>query len=183
MKSILLSVRPEWVAKILNGKKTLEIRKTAPKCDLPIEVYIYCTKTIKPLSDYGWGEFTFDDLPKLGKVVAKFTLKKIERIYIRDSDKGIFDEPDYEIETNGLSPQELCKGSCLTQEEIYDYMVNGSGYAWHISDLQIFDEPKELSDFMVLDETIYNYPTGTIERTYKPIKRPFQSWGYVEAMK
>jgi len=43
-KSIILSVRPEWVAKILNGEKTIEIRRNAPKCDLPIDVYIYCTK-------------------------------------------------------------------------------------------------------------------------------------------
>ena len=42
-KSILISIRPEWVAKILNGKKTIEIRKTMPKCDLPIDVYIYVT--------------------------------------------------------------------------------------------------------------------------------------------
>ena len=44
MKSILISIKPKWVAKILNGEKTIEIRKTMPKCDLPIDVYIYCTK-------------------------------------------------------------------------------------------------------------------------------------------
>ena len=30
-KVIILSVRPEWVVKILNGEKTIEVRKTAPK--------------------------------------------------------------------------------------------------------------------------------------------------------
>lgn len=30
-KCILISVKPEWVKKILNGEKTIEIRKTAPK--------------------------------------------------------------------------------------------------------------------------------------------------------
>lgn len=44
MKKILISIRPEWVVKILNGEKTVEVRKTAPKCDFPCEVYIYCTK-------------------------------------------------------------------------------------------------------------------------------------------
>jgi predicted transcriptional regulator len=49
MKAILISVRPEWVEKILNGEKTIEIRKTIPKgCWRkkfePIEVYIYCTE-------------------------------------------------------------------------------------------------------------------------------------------
>lgn len=37
MKKILISIKPKWTAKILNGEKTLEIRKTAPK-DLPCEV-------------------------------------------------------------------------------------------------------------------------------------------------
>ena len=44
MKKILISIKPKWVAKILNGEKTIEVRKTAPKCELPCEVYIYCSK-------------------------------------------------------------------------------------------------------------------------------------------
>ena len=30
-KCILISIKPEWVCKILNGEKTIEVRKTAPK--------------------------------------------------------------------------------------------------------------------------------------------------------
>ena len=44
MNSIMISIKPEWVAKILNGDKTIEIRKTMPKCELPCKAYIYCTK-------------------------------------------------------------------------------------------------------------------------------------------
>lgn len=44
MKKILISIKPKWIAKILNGEETLEIRKSCPKCELPCEVYIYCTK-------------------------------------------------------------------------------------------------------------------------------------------
>ena len=44
MKAIMISIRPEFVEKILNGKKTIEIRKTEPNCKFPIKVYIYCTK-------------------------------------------------------------------------------------------------------------------------------------------
>ena len=43
-KSILMSVQPKWVAKILNGEKTIEIRKRFPK-DYVGWVYIYCTKS------------------------------------------------------------------------------------------------------------------------------------------
>jgi predicted transcriptional regulator len=58
-KAILLSVRPEWVKKILNGEKTIDIRKSEPKtcwvehkngkpifCDIGYyDVYIYCAKS------------------------------------------------------------------------------------------------------------------------------------------
>ena len=43
-KCIILSVKPEHLHKILTGQKTIEIRKSMPKCDYPIDVYLYCTK-------------------------------------------------------------------------------------------------------------------------------------------
>ena len=43
MKNIMISIKPQYVEKILNGEKTIEIRKTMPKCELPCKVYIYCT--------------------------------------------------------------------------------------------------------------------------------------------
>ena len=43
MKSILLSIKPKYVAEILNGEKTIEVRKRFPK-DYKGWVYIYCTK-------------------------------------------------------------------------------------------------------------------------------------------
>lgn len=43
-KAILISIKPEHVEKILYGEKTIEIRKSMPRWDLPIDVYIYCTK-------------------------------------------------------------------------------------------------------------------------------------------
>ena len=104
MRAILISIRPEWVAKILNGEKTIEVRKTAPKCDLPIDVYIYCTE---PHAGEVLSLFTADVRPYFGgrtvefierkrvdnpdmrwsicngKVVAKFTLREVKPIYDR----------------------------------------------------------------------------------------------------
>lgn len=132
MKSILISIKPQWVAEILNQRKTIEVRKTAPKCGLPVDVYIYCTKTIKPVSRYDWGEFTFNDLPKLGKVVAKFTLKSVHKF-------------DWRLVAN---PFFKVRGSCLDYDQLRDYATDKKGvvhdlYGWCISDLEIFDEPKE----------------------------------------
>ena len=136
MKSIMISIKPEWVAKILNGEKTIEVRKTAPKCGLPIDVYIYCTKTIKPISNYKWGEFTFDDLPKLGKIVAKFSLKAVHKF-------------DWRLVAN---PFFKVRGSCLTYNQLREYATDKKGkihdlYGWQISDLEIFDRPRELCEF------------------------------------
>lgn len=44
MKAIMISIQPQWVEKILNGEKKIEIRKSMPKCQLPCKVFIYCTQ-------------------------------------------------------------------------------------------------------------------------------------------
>lgn len=46
-RAILMSIQPQWLEKILNREKLIEIRKTMPKCELPIDVYLYCTNTPK----------------------------------------------------------------------------------------------------------------------------------------
>lgn len=170
MKAILISIKPKWVAKILNGEKTIEIRKTMPKCDLPIDVYIYCTKE-KPraiLTDKGCvvantlavgGNSQYKSGYSLsGQVVAKFTLNKVKEIKFDD--------------------KEVQRKACLTEDELFDYLfVNEpyhedmkKGYAWHIENLKIFDEPKELSEF-----NKWNNPRFPYFLTKAP-----QSWCYVE---
>ena len=36
-KAVLISIRPEWVKKILAGEKTLEVRRTRPKLEPPFK--------------------------------------------------------------------------------------------------------------------------------------------------
>lgn len=43
MKSVLLSIHPKYVDKILDGKKTIEVRKSRPKITPPFKCYIYMT--------------------------------------------------------------------------------------------------------------------------------------------
>lgn len=40
-KAVMLSIRPKWCEKIINGDKTIEVRKTRPKLDTPFKCYIY----------------------------------------------------------------------------------------------------------------------------------------------
>ena len=42
-KAVLISIRPKWCEKIVNGEKTIEVRKTRPKLETPFKVYVYCT--------------------------------------------------------------------------------------------------------------------------------------------
>lgn len=51
-----------------------------------------------------------------------------------------------------------------------DYLAWGDGYGWHISDLRIYDAPRELSKF--------ERPYACHEES--KIKRAPQSWGYVQ---
>lgn len=79
----------------------------------------------------------------------------------------------------------LEKMSQLQLYEIEEYLNNKNGYAWHISELKIYDKPKELSEFKIGCK-------GCKERdTYhckfycygeRPLTRPPQSWQYVEEL-
>ena len=168
MKSILISIRPKWVAEILKREKTIEIRKTAPKCELPIDVYIYCTK-----GDY------IGNLSNryVGKVVSKFTLREtseIENEMRTDLDDSKY--PSYS--TAEMSERELLENASLTAWEINEYLRRKKGYAWHISDLVIFDEPKELDGFDYLNPGGIRY-IGQRSINGLPKRAPM-SWCYAE---
>lgn len=213
MKSILISIQPQWVEKILNGKKTIEIRKTKPSCELPCKVYIYCTNSGRPLvygqenacvqehytRTYGYNKKEADKIWGIlnGKVVAEFTLNKVEII------------PAVKEKRNGANYQyhiiskDILNKSYLKQEEILEYTNGKDLYAWHIDNLKIYDKPKELSEFrkdLDCDDypcnkncdckyNYYDYGEGCwacgidfdgANCIYKQIKRPPQSWCYVE---
>lgn len=184
-KAILISIKPKWVTKILNGEKTVEIRNSIPKCELPIDVYIYCTKDKKYANLINRGGFL------TGMVVAKFTLNKIEPI-------AQYDGNEERYFTKSLWETELFDKSCLSLEEMRNYIHNHCGYAWHIDNLEIFDKPMKLKCFKrvkwekcgVKDKNgLYqcnkcpyaiHYGHGFGDCGYDlPIKAP-QSWCYVE---
>ena len=163
-KSILLSIRPEWVEKILNGEKTIEVRKQFPK-DYVGWVYIYCTKDYKKIlfenGGYGWRLNTWNKNKNVittnnGKVVARFWCDKVETISLPytyfGTNKWVSCENERTLQTETIDEQELLKKSCISEEQIYKYLnfkksPKQVGYAIHISKLEIFDEPRELSEF------------------------------------
>ena len=182
-KAVMLSIRPKWVEKIASGEKTIEVRKTRPKLDTPFKCYIYCTLQ-------GCNEFFRVDLggdvakwnrgkwaDRKGKVIGEFTCDRIDRLAPANEPYGIYDiDDDYVLQT------------CLWNGALWDYGHGTPLYGWHISDLLIYDQPRELSEFQrATDPCVF-----CMERIARDctdckkwggdIKRPPQSWCYVEAM-
>ena len=130
MKSVLISIRPQWAEKIVIGEKTIEVRKTAPQ-EVPFKCYIYETKgqyvkfTHGAHTKYGYGR---------GKVIGWFICDKVDE-YHYDYCDGVDIDDDTILET------------AIDREDINIYAKGKTLYGWHISDLKIYDKPKELSEF------------------------------------
>jgi len=174
MKAVLISIQPKWVAKIANGEKTIEVRKTAPKCEEPFKCYIYCTFPKKPAYTLWLNRRTKNKFLADGKVIGEFVCDKVFLLHPYTYDRGSADlERRKFIQTfEGSSKEnEILAATCLTQDEMFDYIGAGNyGYGWHISDLKIYDKPKELSEFFT--------PMG--KKPSYMVERPPQSWQYVE---
>lgn len=178
MKSILIVIYAHYVKLIIDGKKTVEVRRNKNLANaikkLIAEqggcwVYIYVAKSTPELyvtddgfvlTDFELGEhYKFKCLLN-GKVVARFWCDKVEDLYICQ-----------EIIRNGHESfgvydcdKKLLKNSCLSSSELFNYLYdkrkdNGfgvyyddepDGYAIHISKLEVLKEPLPLFEF-------YNY--------------------------
>lgn len=164
-KSVLISIRPKWCEKIANGEKTIEVRKTRPKPETPFKCYIYCTKDGDPCRLVG----------ERGKVIGEFTCDRIDTIVPANEPYGIYDiDDDYVLQT------------CLENGALWDYGRGQLLFGWHISDLKIYDTPKELSKFSrpfenCIDKVCDEFGCASCENG-DHIKRAPQSWGYVEEL-
>ena len=134
-KAVLIRIRPEWCEKIINGRKTIEVRKTRPKMDTPFKCYIYKCGN--------------------GKVIGEFLCDEI----IEDRTYG--------------HNEEFYRAACMSAYDAAAYAMQSPMYGWHISDLRVYDHPRDLWEFTGLRETKYGLAPW-------PITRPPQSWRYVE---
>ena len=167
-KAVMLSIRPKWCEKIVSGEKTIEVRKTRPKMNTPFKCYIYCTiDGIKKMpKDY------IAESVERGNIIGEFTCNRI-----------------YELAPLNHAPDDVEKQACLTREEIVNYL-KGTGYGWHIVDLRIYDQPRELTEFRrsCLNDlycescAMYSNNNGICNNGALPLRHPPQSWYYVEAM-
>lgn len=175
-KAVLISIRPRWCEKIVNGNKTIEVRKTRPKMDTPFKCYIYCTLPKYPHEDFIATNYPRPQFYGGGKVIGEFTCDRIDWI-THIGYTGIPNLVETRIcdaATMRTSPVGgLLNAACLTPKMLNDYLAWGDGYGWHISDLRIYDETRELSEFTGLRNTRFGAAPYDI-------KRAPQSWCYVE---
>lgn len=176
-KAILISIQPQHVVNILNGIKTLELRKSVPK-DFEGWVYIYCTKAKPYLSSMGKEFYETSNIQHFGcmdvngKVVAKFWLDQYIKIVAYEyKNKAKLGYP---------LPQSLFNELQLNQNEIDDYGKGKNLYAWHIKQLTIFDKPLEMCQFKV---KVDNYSElNDPSPFYVRVERAPQSYMYVREL-
>lgn len=215
--AVLIAIHPQYCEMIANGYKTAELRKTRPKLETPFKCYIYCT--IRP------PYLVYGDVFDGGSFVDKYCLThgysksdadriwgtmngKVIGEFVCDNIKSI--TPDSFVVKEDAESALL--GSCLTPKQAKEYAGWKPGtwlseckdlYSWHISDLVIYDEPKELSEFVtegdcdcmncakcawfdkgdstaeIEDDCNLAYIAVYRDVSLKPIFRPPQSWCYV----
>ncbi|KAF5053589.1 hypothetical protein DSECCO2_396910 [anaerobic digester metagenome] len=217
MKSVMLSIRPQWCELIASGKKTIEVRKSHPKLETPFKCYIYCTIGGDALCPPHVNSPKWDihrrgnGTPNGRKMTASerdksdyhFTNGKVIGEFVCDSVMNFFGDSRFWLDEKAVEQ------TCLTGNQIREYANGKDAYGWHISALQIYDKPKELSEFFratgEMDvcansthcETCEHWRCvrvnseeydmdcdcgGPLFEQMKPITRPFQSWGYVEEL-
>ena len=205
-KAVMLSIRPKWCEKICGGEKTIEVRKTRPKLETPFKCYIYCTKAKERLigilkdGDENYGE-TYHGKPvfiklddgsvcdmwgKRQKVIGEFVCDRISPLHNICTD-------DWKRLAGGLHniEKELVNQACLTEAKLHAYAGEKNCFAWHISNLRIYDQPRELTAFRRACKNswycescaMYWENNGTCGNESLQIRRPPQSWCYVEATK
>ncbi len=162
MKSVLLSIQPKWCELIASGKKTVEVRKTRPKLETPFKCYIYCTKA----------QFFLYKSKATGKIIL--TASRYTNSILRNNHYGFNGKVIGEFVCDTFVTDRTFGHDALFNAAAV-YCVNKELYGWHISELVIYDKPRELSEF---HREEYCYPC--ISPIIRPIKRPPQSWCYVE---
>ncbi len=192
MKAVLISIQPQWCHRIIDGEKTIEVRKTKPKLDTPFKVYIYCSA-----GSYDWRKdpWTTAYFPPSGEctnmsqmVIGEFVCDCITPLYNVCAD-------EWRLLRGGLHEieKQLVGMACLTEEELHEYASGQYCFAWHISDLKIYDKPKKLGNFWKADKCLYAtesgctykyhcFRAGQIQRCGETLTRPPQSWCYVEEL-
>lgn len=181
---ILASLKPYYYYLIGEKKKNIEVRKTALK-NLPQDIAFYMSKDEKSFAKIP-KEFQEKYRKHFGKIGMRVVCDEAERFSV-----------------GSLRSDDIEKLACLSYNEMINYFykpeeLDGKtakqGFAWHISNLKIYDKPKELSEFRPIckfegKDLICNlcpnheYNGGLFFECRRKVTRPPQSYMRVEELK
>lgn len=205
MKAILMSVHAKGCALTMNGIKKILIRKGTAlyKATQKLideygfaEFYVYCTKDHSLIYtdgtdgkgdyvDYKYYESYKGDKNDIGsgKVIFKFRCYKVEEIWRLQQNNNYTIYHYARVDNQTAMQEDLMKQSCLPYNELHKYLNNNKGTAIHIKKLEIFNKPKELSEFKIKKK--HTRPGTKFDRTYEtiePLTKAPQSWCYCEVI-
>lgn len=204
MKHVLLySIENQYVKKIENGIKRIEVRKrNLPKWALRIislgeSVEAYAYETIgksfyvsektweeKYPEWYGYEIFNKKGLRLIsegrGQVVVKFKIKGADEITYEEivKDKFGLDETENEYMTDHLREKEILELSCLNADEIHNYQGGGKIYAHYIEEAESI-ESMDIEEFYKPNEDAENvgaFGWAFEYDPFTPIKKAPQSF-------
>ena len=194
-KAVMKSVSPKQCEKIASYECTMLLSKTKPKIDTPFKCYIYCSQN-QFMARKTNGDFWFakrnsliqpiDSIQFSGKVIGEFICDCIDETY-----PIIFNSPDkYIYLGDWVKNKANTKNTCLSLKELSNYGKGKPLYACHISNLKIYNKPKELSEFCIMKKcnackSGYESNACIYDNNCKvpvPLTRPPQSWCYVEEL-
>ncbi len=194
MKSVLISIHPKRCDLIASGRETIEAQKTCPKIETPFKCYIYETKARSDMPT-----FVDEDGHVIytgrGQVIGEFVCDNVEVLFDTNGNPENY--------MTDILPSILQK-TALSYDEFGAYVGSradkNSIYGWHISELKIYDKPRELSDFktspceksekscgkckyLVKIDTPDMHEVDCFVKNGREITCPPQSWMYVEVYK
>lgn len=190
---ILASLKPYYYYLIGEKKKDVEVRKSALK-DLPQDIVFYMSKDEKSFAKIP-KEFQEKYRKHFGKIGMKVVCDKV--------DEYNFHEGLTEFNSMGLPSRiygsylifaDDYKSMCLSYDEVKSYGKGKTLYGWRISDLKIYDKPKELSEFFAkchipeskckcCDNCFWKENGYGEDYAVKKLTRPPQSYMRVEELK
>lgn len=176
---ILASIKPYYYYLIAEEKKKIEVRKTALK-NLPQDIAFYMSKEEKSFAKIP-KEFQEKYRKHFGKVGMRIICDKVYE----------YTFSHYEAEYRVTHVEQ--EAMCLNQPELIRYGKGKTLYGWHISDLKIYGQAKELSEFRKPcpygDLPCWICPScdkdenDNLIQCFNTVSRPPQSWQYVEELK
>lgn len=185
---ILASVKPYYYYLIGEGKKKIEVRKSALK-NLPQDIVFYMSKDEKSFAKIP-KEFQEKYRKHFGKVGLRIVCDKVIRTC------GWRLRGDTQQCAKRTADEEAFPNlACLTIDEIVKYAGSEKREVcgWYISDLKIYDKPKNLSEFgrkcdyaseiHCRDCLIRGDWDSCCSVMCKPITRPPQSYMWVTEIK